>query len=378
MTSRTQSPNYFLTFCVYTLVAFAGLKTYKYMYGTPNYYSNFNVTQYLDHSDPHTLRLHPHNLFELYTQVHNKTYSEDEYQQRLKNFVLNYHRIRRHNSNPNRTWEAGWTSLTDLSPMEYRHMLGTRVPPASHPSRNQHELPWFQHLGSRRSVHKFSNTTLPESVDWRADGLVTDIKNQGQCGSCWAFSAVGAMEGQHAKVTGKLVSLSEQNLVDCVTTNYGCGGGWMSYAMEYVVQNHGIDTESSYPYKAVDEQCVFNRSDVGATFYQVVNITRNDTQGLLDAVANIGPISVAICADDNLQNYVSGLYSSSECDPNYLNHGVLVVGYGKTREGKPYYIIKNSWGTTWGENGYVYWDRTDPNMCGVAEVASYPLARNSV
>ena len=313
------------------------------------------------------LDIHPHLHYNLYLDTFNKSYDDDEHTVRFDNFRRNMDRIQTHNANPNRTWTAGWTHMTDWSSAEYHQMHGTVVPPANHPIRQV-----------QRSVHAYTEsdlTGLPESLDWRANGWVTNVKDQGQCGSCWAFSAVGAMEGQHANVTGNLTSLSEQNLVDCVQACYGCSGGWMSYAMEYVVRNQGVDTEKGYPYEGVDEGCEFNRTDVGAEFYEVVNITAGDTDGLLHALATVGPISVAICADDNLMNYVSGIYNSTECSTTELNHGVTLVGYGVTNTGTPFYIIKNSWNTSWGEDGYVYWDRTDPNMCGIAQAASYPLAR---
>jgi cathepsin L len=275
-------------------------------------------------------------------------------------------RIDRQNHNDDSTWTAGWTHLTDRSLDEYHNMRGTMVPDPSHPVRQ-----------ITRPVHSYSKKqlkSLPESVDWRAKGWVTDVKDQGQCGSCWAFSAVGAMEGQHANVTGKLLSLSEQNLVDCVTTCSGCDGGWMNYAMEYVVENNGIDTETGYPYAGVDESCNFNSSTVGATFYEVVNITQGDTDGLLHALATIGPISVAIDAEEDLMNYQSGIYTSTTCSYQALDHGVTLVGYGTTNDGTPFYIIKNSWSTKWGLDGYVYWNRTDPDMCGIAQAASYALA----
>ena len=313
------------------------------------------------------LDLSPRQQFQVYLQVFNKSYYDfTEYTLRFNNFVRNMKLINHQNSKQNRTWTAGWTHLTDHSPDEYNTMLGTIVPPPTHPSRQR-----------PRPVHMYNKQdlkTLPESIDWRAQGWVSDVKDQGQCGSCWAFSAVGAMEGQHANVSGNLVSLSEQNLVDCVSACSGCGGGWMNYAMEYVVLNNGVDTEKGYPYAGVDESCNFTSSNVGATFYEVVNITQGDTDGLLHALATIGPISVAIDAEQDLMNYQSGIYTSTTCSTQALDHGVTVVGYGSTSDGTPFYIIKNSWSTSWGLDGYVYWNRTDPNMCGIAQAASYPLA----
>jgi cathepsin L len=217
------------------------------------------------------------------------------------------------------------------------------------------------------------NQVLPDAVDWRANGWVTPVKDQKQCGSCWAFSSTGTMEGQHANVTGNLTSLSEQDLVDCVSDCFGCGGGWMNKAMEYVVLNGGVDTEKSYPYDGTTDNCSFSKTNVGATFSEVVNITKGDCKGLLHAVATVGPVSVAVNAE-GIMNYVTGLYNDPTCDPTSLDHGVLVVGYGvRPTDGKKYWIVKNSWNAAWGQDGYIYWDRDVDDMCGICQAASYPV-----
>ena len=225
------------------------------------------------------------------------------------------------------------------------------------------------------ALHQASNasSSLPDSVDWRQQGFVTPVKNQGQCGSCWAFSAVAALEGQHAKAAGQLVSLSEQNLVDCSQNegNDGCNGGEPSQAFQYVLDNSGIDTESSYPYEARDDSCRFDSSQVGATDTGFVSVAQDDEQSLQDAVANVGPISVAIDASHpSFQQYSGGVYSEPDCSQTQLDHAVTVVGYGNDA-GQDYWLIKNSWDVSWGEQGYMRMARGD-NMCGIASDASYP------
>jgi cathepsin L len=223
---------------------------------------------------------------------------------------------------------------------------------------------------------KPTNVKIPDSVDWRTQGYVTPIKDQGQCGSCWAFSAVASLEGQHFKAAKKLVSLSEQNLVDCSRKfgNMGCDGGLMDQAFQYVKANQGIDTEDSYTYTAEDGKCKFSKDNVGATCTGFTDITSGDEDALSTAIATIGPISVAIDASqDSFQFYSSGIYSDENCSSEELDHGVTAVGYGSQGSGQDFYIVKNSWGTGWGAQGYIMMARNQDNMCGIATMASYPL-----
>jgi C1A family cysteine protease len=213
-----------------------------------------------------------------------------------------------------------------------------------------------------------------DAVDWRTLNAVTGVKDQGQCGSCWAFSATGSIEGAYAIKNKNLVSFSEQQLVDCSTDegNMGCNGGLMDYAFTYV-ESAKLETESDYPYTAQDGDCDYSASKGKVELKGFKDVTPNSPSQLQAAVA-LGPVSVAIEADTSVfQSYSSGIISSTGCGTQ-LDHGVLVVGYG-TDAGKDFWILKNSWGTQWGEKGFFRVARsskTGPGICGLQMQPSYP------
>lgn len=203
---------------------------------------------------------------------------------------------------------------------------------------------------------------------------MTRVKDQGSCGACWSFSATGAIEGINKIVTGSLVSLSEQELVDCDKTyNDGCGGGLMDYAFQFVIDNHGIDTEDDYPYLGQERTCnkqKLRRHVVSIDGY--VDVPANNEKLLLQAVAN-QPVSVGISGGERaFQLYSKGVFTGP-CSTS-LDHAVLIVGYG-SQNGVDYWIVKNSWGSRWGMNGYIYMQRNsgnDEGLCGINMLASYP------
>nr|3P5W_A Chain A, Actinidin [Actinidia arguta] len=216
---------------------------------------------------------------------------------------------------------------------------------------------------------------LPDYVDWRSSGAVVDIKDQGQCGSCWAFSTIAAVEGINKIATGDLISLSEQELVDCGRTQNtrGCDGGFMTDGFQFIINNGGINTEANYPYTAEEGQCNLDLQQekyVSIDTYE--NVPYNNEWALQTAVA-YQPVSVALeAAGYNFQHYSSGIFTGP-CG-TAVDHAVTIVGYG-TEGGIDYWIVKNSWGTTWGEEGYMRIQRNvgGVGQCGIAKKASYPV-----
>jgi cathepsin L len=220
------------------------------------------------------------------------------------------------------------------------------------------------------------DAAVPTTWDWRTKGAVTGVKNQGQCGSCWSFSTTGSTEGVHFLKTGRLVSLSEQNLVDCSVPegNQGCNGGLMDQAFSYIIKNKGIDTEASYPYTATGpNQCRYNAANNAATLSSYQDVPRGSEASLLTAVYK-NPTSVAIDAShQSFQFYSGGVYYEPQCSSVQLDHGVLAVGFG-VESSKDYWLVKNSWGASWGSAGYIKMSRNRNNNCGIATAASYPIA----
>lgn len=308
-----------------------------------------------------------------------KTFTADEYKERFGIFKANLAMINQHNSEKH-TYTLGLNEFAHLTNAEFKAMyLGYKAKKVY----NVDEVP------------EVPLTTLPSAIDWRTKGAVTPIKNQGQCGSCWSFSTTGSVEGQWFLSKGQLVGLSEQNLVDCSTAegNEGCNGGLMDDAFEYIIKNNGIDTEASYPYTATGPNaCKYKAANLGATISKYTDVTSGSETALQNAVGTVGPISVAMDASpSSFQFYDGGIWWSYFCSSTALDHGVLAVGYGSgatstapeeelidvevestSWNGKDYWIVKNSWGTSWGLSGYFFLARNYENMCGIATAASYP------
>jgi len=293
--------------------------------------------------------------FTRWMQKHQKAFHHEQFQAKYSTFKSNLDFVDAHNADNTKTFKVAMNKFGDLTNAEFaRVYMGTKI-----------------NVEVKEVTPVAPNA--PASVDWRKQGAVTGIKNQGQCGSCWSFSTTGSTEGCNAIAGRQLVGLSEQNLMDCSTSqgNQGCDGGLMTQAMDYIISNGGVDTESSYPYTAEDGTCSYNAQNVGGTLKSYKNVAAGDETDLMNKNA-VGPVSVAIDASHNsFQFYSSGIYYEPDCSTSQLDHGVLAVGYDTNSQGD-YWIVKNSWGTDWGLSGYIWMTRNKNNNCGIATMATLP------
>ncbi|KAK4483691.1 hypothetical protein RD792_010892 [Penstemon davidsonii] len=298
--------------------------------------------------------------FVRFAHRYGKRYEDvEEIQRRFEIFSENLRMIRSHNRK-GLSYTMGVNEFADITWEEFR----------------RHRLGAAQNCSATtRGSHKLTHVVLPESKDWRETGIVSPIKNQGHCGSCWTFSTTGALEAAYAQAFGKSISLSEQQLVDCAGAfnNFGCHGGLPSQAFEYIKYNGGLDTETAYPYTGKNGHCKYSSENVGVQVLDSVNITLGAEDELKHAVAFVRPVSVAFEVVSGFRAYKSGVFTSTTCgnSPMDVNHAVLAVGYG-VENGIPYWLIKNSWGADWGDEGYFKMEM-GKNMCGVATCASYPV-----
>ena len=296
----------------------------------------------------------------------NKKYdSVEELNLRFQLFITNIRAISHHNSDFNQNFTMGMNQFTDLSPSEFKTMYASG----------------FNGPVSKSGCSTFTSSAsnAPIEINWTEKGAVTSVKDQGQCGSCWAFSATGAIESAWAISKGELLNFSEQELVDCATglkyRNHGCNGGLMDSAFNYVMDN-GQCLDDSYPYTSgvskTSGDC--QKCSAVAKITSCSDVKPNDQISLKGAVY-LKPVSVAISADTVLfQSYSSGVITSASCYTS-LDHGVLIVGYGE-ENGLKYWLVKNSWGESWGDAGYVKIGRSestdDAGVCGIGMQPSFP------
>jgi len=294
--------------------------------------------------------------FVAYVKEFNKVYTSEELFTRFQNFNDNKKTIDEHNAK-GLSWEMGVNQFTDLTQQEFSDLYLGYIPRQNDYLRNLN-----LHVAPAGQV-------LADSLDWRTKGAVTPMKDQAQCGSCWAFSTTGSVEGANQIKSGQLQSFAEQQLVDCAGSagNQGCNGGLMDDAFQYIIKNGGITLEASYPYTARDGKCNTAVKSAG-TVSKFTDVKKNDETGLMSAV-NMQPVSVAVDAQ-SWSSYKKGVMTSF-CGKS-LDHGVLAIGY-VTDASTDYWLVKNSWGVSWGESGYIRLVR-NKNECGIAEAASYPTA----
>jgi len=285
---------------------------------------------------------------------------------RRKQFRLNLGKIKHQNALNDAGlsgYRLGVNQFSDLSEEEFKKAVGLDRP--------------LKHDMNRKDPPTLDTESVPSSIDWRTHGAVTPVKNQANCGSCWSFGTTGAVEGAVFVATGQLVSLSEKQLVDCSTQNDGCDGGLIDWAMEYIVKNGGLDSEEDYPYEPRDGRCDHMKERKhSASISGYEDVRRGSATDLVAALASV-PVGVAIEADTSIfQQYRTGVIDNYSCGTS-IDHAVLAVGYTATNDSRHpnAFIVKNSWGPTWGDNGYVYISRSQQyssdGICGILYSPTY-------
>ena len=281
----------------------------------------------------------------------NNLYTGAEYHFRLGVFMTTLRYIEDFNRDKTKTYRLGLSRLSALTRSEYLSMLGTRRTPASH---------------AVTATGRVKDA--PSSIDWREKGVVNGIKDQGQCGSCWAFGAIQTCESAYAIQNHELLCFSESNLVDCVGDCMGCNGGYATAAIHYITRSQKgmFMSEEDYPYAPVLGTCQYDSDKAIGHCSGYVTVTERSEDDLKEKVGTMGPACANInSSPSDFHHYSGGIYSSSACVETTINHAVGVVGYGSFLWMK-YWIVRNSWGTSWGEKGYMRLSRNDGNKCSIA------------
>lgn len=303
------------------------------------------------------IREHEEKSFVSWMKSSNQIYTGDEYHMRLGIWLANARLVQEHNAQES-SYKMEVNRFAAMTPAEYKALLGFRQT--------------ADRSASRKAVK--SSVANIDPIDWREKGAVGEVRDQGNCGSCWAFSAICGAEGCYYIYSGELLRLSESNLVDCCPYCYGCNGGIMNYAYNYAIasQKGKFMLEEDYPYRPSYEKCKWDETKGVGKISDYVCSVEGDENDLAAKMIQYGPTTVAIDASlKSFQNYKSGIYSDSKCSKKSQNHGVAVVGYGIDGS-KEYWIIKNSYGASWGENGYIRMIK-GKNLCGIANNCCVPI-----
>ncbi|KAJ3648359.1 hypothetical protein Zmor_020169 [Zophobas morio] len=307
--------------------------------------------------------------WEEFKKLHGKLFTnqEEEYIRRHI-FQKKLRKIEKHNDRYRRgleTYEIGLNQFSDYT--------GEEISIKLHSVENQTQLFYsHQHENFLKKQQIDFSTALPLEFDWRTKGMVTPVKDQGVCGSCWAFSTTGAIESHYMIYKNSVVILSEQQLLDCVPEAEGCSGGWMSDAFKYVAKNHGINYYHDYPYEGLKKTCRYNATKPKIVIWGFEYLSQPDEDMLKRMLVMRGPVSVAIDGTGNFPDYTNGIYYNPTCSRNTFSHAGVIVGYG-SENGQDFWLLKNSWGQEWGLDGYIKIARNRGNHCGIASKASYPV-----
>jgi len=305
------------------------------------------------------------NLWSAWKLKYNKEYEDARVEaQRFKTFIENYKIITAWNANPENTARLSLNAFADLTREEFAALYTGDATSE------------YDNLNVEYASY---DSDVPDSWDWRTKGAVTPVKNQGQCGSCWAFAAVATIEGLYFINGNPLTSFSEQQIVDCDTNNNGCGGG-LSYIAYAYVAKMGLETESDYPYQAKAGSCLYNAAKAIQNVTTGAGFVTPRNPDAIKAQAVQQPLVVSIEADQSVFQFYSGGVITSGCGMS-LNHAVTLVGYG-AYDGQDAFTIKNSWGTDWGVQGYVYISTSTQynagfGACGILTRPVFPKGLNN-
>lgn len=309
------------------------------------------------------LNVNDERQFVNWMRIHKTFYIGDEYNLRLGIFLTNLRYVRNFNKIHGRTYSLSMNRFSCYTPTEYNSLLGTTIP--------------IEKIEAKPIKNREYIWPLQETYDWRENSSVNQIKDQGNCGAGWAFSAIASSETSYKISYGTLPLLSEQNLIDCVIFCFGCNSGSPQDALGYVRQVQGgyFNYESDYPYTGTKGNCVFDKNKPAGRFTEYAKVIEKDEEDLKERIAWHGVAAASISASgSDFMLYSGGVFDSSNCkESDKLDHSVAVVGYGIDND-VPYWIVRNSWGKSWGESGYIRMIRNKNNQCGIASRAIVSLA----